>query len=107
MTKRTNRGSAVSRAIAAGPSKPYLAGYVVGIVYHDGFEWLLTKNGAWAGSHEDPHVWPTHADAMKLMRKVESTSRFPVFVREYVYSTSNPANAKGMQPYRKQSVVTN
>jgi hypothetical protein len=81
--------------------RDYLMGYVAGIIYHDGHEWLLTKGGHWqdarpgAPKETSAHVWPTREQALAVARAAHS-AKFPAFVRPYVYSTPNPANAAGM-----------
>ena len=82
--------------------RAYLMGYVAGIVYHDGSEWLLTKAGHWASNRHDAqpdqqsHVWPTRAQAEAVARK--ANGEFKAFTRGYVYSTPNPENARGLIP---------
>lgn len=95
--------SPVARAANSGPFKSYLMGYVAGIIYHDGGQWLLNRAGGWADERHDAqkdmaaHIWPTFEQAEAVARRVHS-DKFPAFVRAYTYSTPNPANAAGMAP---------
>lgn len=75
-------------------------GYVAGIIYHDGGEWLLTKRGDWQDTRPDApkerqaHVWATRAEAEQVARS--AAGKFQVFTRGYIYSTPNPENARGL-----------
>ena len=97
--------SPVARALAAPKAKRYLLGYVAGIIYHGGGEWLLTKGGQWSSSHpsrkeDDFHVWPTKDAAMTVALAGEARGgQFPHFVRAYSYETPNPETAKGLPPW--------
>ncbi len=94
-------------ALSAGPMKRYLLGYVAGIVYYDGSEWLLTKSGQWCSNwprtkESESHVWATEAQAVIVANKHRASQgkgkSFPVFTRPYCYETNNPENAKGLPP---------
>ena len=95
--------SSASRAISAPKPKTYLLGYVAGIIYHDGSEWLLTKTGDYADTfpgakkENSSHAWPTVEEAIKVAR--EHPSSYPAFVRPYLYYTANPKNAKGLKEW--------
>jgi hypothetical protein len=94
--------SLAARAIATGKTrKLYLLGYVAGIIYSDGHEWLLTKGGHWSATwpkrkEEEPYPWPTREQALAVARAADS-EKFPAFVRGFAYETNNPANAKGLR----------
>ncbi len=99
MTKQYSN-SPVGRALAIGPFKRYVLGYVAGFHYAN-TEVLLTKTGAWSDSpharskERDTHIWPTMEQAMIVARKVDSPTQ-AAYVRIYTYETPNEENAKGL-----------
>lgn len=82
----------------------YLLGFVAGIVYSDGHEWLLNRYGNLCSIKPNPpaydaaHTWKTLEQARKVAqrKKREVGDEYEVFVRPYCYTTSNPDTAKGL-----------
>lgn len=66
-------------------------GWVCGIIYHDGCEWLYAKN-ALASNHEyrcredeKPTLVETKEQALEHLRKFKKWDKCPRFVRPYLY----------------------
>lgn len=68
--------------------KNYLIGYVVGVVYLDGNEWLYNKNKNWKKPEEDPKLFNTIDEAIIWGKKLKTD--LPLFVRAYWCETSYP-----------------
>ena len=65
----------------------YLLGWVVGFTYTDGGEWLTRGNewcalGTKKGSRAT--IYKTQAKAKKQAEKLQQSSEFPFFYREYI-----------------------
>ena len=90
----------------------YLAGYVIEGTLCGWPELFHGRDfcTAWPrrpGYH--PTVYKTEAEAEKVRRTI--VSQYPTRVREYLYETADPANAKGMPRYSRreqelESVIT-
>lgn len=89
-------------------SKKYIMGYVVGIIYSDGFEWLTRGNNLVSlrdGTKEsNATLYSTPEAAAKKAVALAKTVNHPVFYRIYTYSTPNPENAKKYTPLTNQSL---
>ncbi len=100
--KKQYSNSPVGRALAAGPFKRYVLGYVAGFRYAN-TEVLLTKGGHWSGSpharskERDTYLWRTMEQAMIVARKVDSPTQ-AAYARVYTYETPNEENAEGLMP---------
>lgn len=87
--------SAVKRILdyrRAHPFRKYVTGWVVGIIYNDGFEWLYHKQGLCSQGYEraDYHAttYPTKEKAVKAAKKVaDQWPDRPLFIREYIWET--------------------
>ena len=87
--------SAVKRILnraAHRPFRKYITGWVVGIIYNDGFEWLYHKQGLCSQGHEraDYHAttYSTKEKAVKAAKKVaDQWQDRPLFIREYIWET--------------------